>query len=40
VRLQNAIDVVNQLRGFEKKRLMEAAAYVPFVAADQVVAAV
>jgi len=28
VRLQNAIDVVNQLRGFEKKRLIEAAAYV------------
>jgi hypothetical protein len=24
VRLQNAIDVVNQLRSFEKKRLMEA----------------
>ena len=33
VRLQNAIDVVNQLRGFEKKRLMEAATYVPFVEA-------
>jgi len=29
VRLQNAISVVNQLRPFEKKRLMEAAAYVP-----------
>jgi len=29
VRLQNAISVVNHLRPFEKKRLMEAAAYVP-----------
>ncbi len=28
VRLQNVIDVVNQLRSFEKKRLMDAAAYV------------
>ena len=28
VRLQNAIDVVNGLRPFEKKRLMEAAPYV------------
>lgn len=29
VRLQNAIAVVNKLRGFEKKRLMEAAPYAP-----------
>jgi hypothetical protein len=29
VRLQNAIEVVNDLRGFEKQRLMDAAAYVP-----------
>ena len=28
VRLQNVIDVVNKLRGFEKKRLMEAAPYI------------
>jgi hypothetical protein len=29
VRLQNAIDVVNRLRDFEKRRLMEATAYQP-----------
>lgn len=29
VRLQNVIQVVNALRGFEKKRLLEAAPYVP-----------
>lgn len=36
VRLQNAIDVVNQLRSFEKKRLMEAAPYVALAPAAPV----
>jgi hypothetical protein len=33
VRLQNVIDVVNKMRGFEKKRLMEAGHYVAAVPA-------
>ena len=33
VRLQNVIDVVNKMRGFEKKRLMEAGPYVAAVPA-------
>ncbi len=40
VRLQNAIDAVNGLRDFEKKRLMDAGSYVVVAAAEPSVAAV
>jgi len=33
VRLQNVVDVVNNMRGFEKKRLMESGPYMPAGAA-------
>jgi len=36
VRLQNVIGVVNKLRGFEKKRLMDSAAYVPVAGKGEV----
>lgn len=36
VRLQNVIGVVNKLRGFEKKRLMDSAAYVPVAGKEEV----
>jgi len=39
VRLQNVINVVNKLRGFEKKRLMDSAAYVPVTVKPSVVIA-
>jgi hypothetical protein len=39
VRLQNVIGVVNKLRGFEKKRLMDSAAYVPVTVKPSVVIA-